>query len=382
MFLELLMAAPVSAVISPPTGFSATTASSSQINLSWTNASGGLQTEVYRNGTLRTTVSAGVTSFADTTISPGVEYSYKIRHKSGTNFSVFTATLIRSGSPLAPGPVVLSSVTDDVTVQWSNTSQTATAVRVYRNGVNVSGDLSASALSYVDNNVPNGTYTYTVRNWNGVAESADSPSNEITVSYNPPLSDPSSFVANPTHSDRVALSWVYGDATAQTEIYRGTSPDPTTLIATRSAGVTTYNDDARTQGTQYYYRIRHVKGASLSGYVSDDATTPVTTLSLINLFADEENEEIILAFDVNNPPVTPQVTHGDWSDTLGEESVAGPVTVPSSPHVVVAYDNIVQLHTGDDVTGTLEYLRVRDGAGNLLHELTSITVDFSTSPEA
>lgn len=376
MLFELLMSPSPSAVISPPTGFSATTTGATQITLNWTNASGGLQTEIWRGGLLYDTVLAGTTSYVDNAIAAGTEYPYKIRHKSGSDFSVFTATLTRSGSPPAPSQGTPSVSTDDVTVSWTQTATTQTAVRVYRDGVNVSGDLAAGATSYVDNNLANATYTYTIRNTNGVAESVDSNSQNAVVNYNPPLTDPSGFTATATHSDRNALSWTNGDATAQTEIYRGTSPNPTTLIATKSAGVTSHNDDGLNQTTLYYYRIRHVKGGSISGYVSDSETTLTTSFNVVNLAADVGLDDIVVDWTLTNPPVTPSVWHGNYSDTLGEESVTGPVPGITSPHTVVSYSNgIVTKGSGTDCTGTLTYLRVY-GSGNLLAELTNLTVNF------
>lgn len=378
MLFELLMTPAPSVAVSPPTGFNATTSTASQINLWWTNSSGGLETEIWRNGSLLTTTSPGQMSFSDIAIDAGQEYTYKIRHKSGSSFSVFTSSLTRSGSPPAPVLSTPSVNTDDVTLNWSQPATTQTAVRVYRNGVNISGNLSAGATSYVDNNLPNDTYTYTIRNFNGVAESADSNSQNAVVSYNPPLTDPSSFTATSTHSDRVALSWTNGDATAQTEIYRGTSPNPTTLIYTVSAGVTSYNDDGRDQTTLYYYRIRHVKGGSLSNYVSDSETTLTTSFATHNLVADVALDTVRIEWTLTNPPVNPVVSHGDYSDTLGEESVTGPVSGITSPYTVVTYTNgIVTKGSGTVCTGTLTYLRVqRTGNPVVLAELTNITEEF------
>lgn len=378
MFVELLMSAPVAVTVNPPTGFSATTITSTRIDLAWTNAAGGLQTEIYRNGSLFFTTSAGATSYSDSAIGAGLEYSYKIRHVSGGNLSVFTGTLVRSGSPPAPVQSDTSVTDDDVTVSWSQPATTQTAVRVYRDGVNVSGDLSAGATSYVDTSLANATYTYTVKNYNGVAESAASNSKSAIVDYNPPLTDPSSFTATATHSDRVALAWTNGDGTAQTEIYRSLDGSTGwTLVTTTSTGATSYNDDDRNQTTAYYYRIRHVKGGSLSGYVTANATTPTTTISSSTFVADVGLDDIVLSWTLSNPPVTPVAWHGDYSDTLGEETAS---TTPgiTSPRTVVTYLNgIVTKGSGTDCTGTLTYLRIYASNGTtLLAELTNLTTNF------
>lgn len=376
MLFELLMSPSPSAVVDPPTGFSATTTGATQITLNWTNASAA-HIEVYRGGALWTTLISGETSYVDNSITAGLEYPYKIRHKSGSNFSVFTSTITRSGSPPAPVLSTPSVTTDDVTVSWSQPATTQTAVRVYRDGVNVSGDLSAGATSYVDSDLTNDTYTYTVRNWNGVAESADSNSENAVVDYNPPLTDPSGFTATSTHSDRIALAWTNGDGTAQTEVYRGTSPSPTTLVHTAAVGATSYNDDGLDQTTHYYYRIRHVKGGSLSGYVSDDATTLTTSFASSTLTADVGLDDIVLSWTLTNPPVTPVAWHGAYSDTLGAESAAETPGI-TSPRTVVTYSRgILTKGSGNDCTGTLDYLRIYSSASSeLLAELTNLTVNY------
>jgi titin len=277
-------------------------------------------------------------------------------------------------------PVV---TTDDVALSWSQPATTQTAVRVYRDSVNVSGDLSAGATSYNDNDLANATYTYTIRNTNGVAESVDSNDEDAVVSHNPPLTDPSGFTATSTHSDRNALAWTNGDGTAQTEIYRGTSPDPTTLIHTASAGTSSYNDDGLNQTTLYYYRIRHIKGGSLSDYVSDSETTLTTSFTGVNLVADEPLDDIIISWSLVNPPVAPVVSHGDWSDTEGAESVSGPVAPITSPRTVTTYSRgIVPNATGTDVTGTLSFLRVVATSQPLvtLAEQINVQADFEIGP--
>lgn len=378
MLLELLMGAP-QVVVNPPTGFSATTINPTRIDLAWTNASGGLDTEVYRNGSLYTTVGAGVTSLQDVGIAAGQEYAYKLRHKSGSDRSVFTTTITRSGSP--PAPVLLSadnSFEDDVALTWSFNGTSHTAVRVYRDGVNVSGNLSASATSHTDLAVPSGTYAYTVRTYNGIAESSNSNTINETVSYNPPLTAPSGFTATPTYADQVTLAWTNGDATAQTEVYRGTSPSPTTLVATRAAGNTSYNDGELAQGTLFYYRIRHVKGAQLSPYTADDdATTPTTAFTGVDLTADDTTNEITLTWGLSQGPAFPTYDVGSWSDTLGVHTASEAAGV-TAPHLVVTYTDreIVPFGSGTDTTGTLTYLRVKNSAGTVMATLTNLTVDF------
>ena len=69
---------------SVPTGLTATAASSSQVNLSWTastdpdNTSSQISYKVYRNGSQVGGTSAGITSYSDSNLSPSTTYSYTI----------------------------------------------------------------------------------------------------------------------------------------------------------------------------------------------------------------------------------------------------------------------------------------------------------------
>jgi hypothetical protein len=45
------------------------------------------QTDIYRNGVLLTSVSAGTTSYFDSSVSPSITYTYTLRHNNGTSQS-------------------------------------------------------------------------------------------------------------------------------------------------------------------------------------------------------------------------------------------------------------------------------------------------------
>ncbi len=316
--------------LNPPTSFTASVGGASQVNLAWTRASAGYVTEVWRNGSLYFTTAAGAQTYNDTGATSGFAFTYQIRHKSGASYSSFTVILTQSGTP--PAPSISTSVsTDDVTVNWSSVAS-ATSYNVYRDGSLVG---STGGTSYNDNNLANGTYAYTVKATNGTNLSAASNTSNATVAYTAPLTDPSSLSLTSPYADRVGISWTNGDVTASTEIYRGTSPNPTSLLTTVAAAGTSYTDTGRAVGTLYYYRIRHVKGAQTSNYVESSITTPVPaftgiTLALTNPL--DPTSAIQLAWSVSNPFFSTRVDIDAWMDTEAYASGAG-ASYASSPYV-------------------------------------------------
>lgn len=378
MFIDLLMMRRSGAQVANPTSFGVTIVNASTLRLSWTAGGGGLQTEVWRNGSLLTTVAAGTSSYNDNSVASGVEYTYQVRHKSGSSFSSFTVPITKSATPPAPVQNGTSVNEDDVTISWIAVAA-ATEYRVYRSTSSGSGYSligTTSSLTLADNNRPNGTYYYVVRAYNGSFESANSNEQSAVVTFAPPLSDPTGFSVTVAFSDRLVLTFTTGDATAQTEIYRGTAPNPTTLLKVLSASVESYNDDDVAEGTHYYYRIRHVKGSSLSGYVSGDATTTTASLSGVSLVLNGTGYDV--QFTVNNPPVTTRIDKGAWSDTGGLLTASAETDIGASPNVVIRGYTFVAKGTPGSIaaTGTLEYLRLRNGSGKLLDEVTAINVSF------
>lgn len=380
LFLHLLLRRAAIGV-PQPTAFSATPISAGQINLAWTYGAAGLQTEVWRNNVLLATVAAGVQTYSDTTTTAGVVYAYRIRHKSGASYSSFSATLTRSSAPAAPIMLSPSVTGSDVTINWVGTGDpTITEFIVHRSTApgavfSVLAN-TAGPTSYGDTGRPNGTYYYRVKATNGYVESAESTEVSATVAYAPPLADPSGLSATPTYSDRIALAWTNGDASAVTEIYRGTSPNPTALVGTAGAGATSFTD-AVAQGTYYYYRIRHEKASATSAYIAAEAGTTTASLSGVALVLNGTGYDV--QYTVVNGPFGQQIDKGTWTDTGGILSAPAGASIGASPHVVIrGYDFVPKGTFGSlEATGTLAYLYLRNGGGTLLDSVTALEVSFN-----
>lgn len=392
LFLHLLLRRAAIGV-PQPTAFTATPVSASRINLAWTYGAVGLQTEVWRSGVLLATVAAGVQTYEDLTTVAGVVYTYRIRHKSGVTFSAFSATLTRSSAPAAPTMLSPSVVDSNVSVNWVVSGDvTLTGFSIHRStspgaAFSVLGSAGGGAGSYSDAGRPNGTYYYRVKATNGYVESAESTEVSAVVLYSPPLTAPSSLVANSSYSDRASLTWTNGDASATTEIYRGTSPDPTGLLTTIAPGVAAHDDDTVLDGTTYYYRIRHNKPSTgaLSPYTASTSIyVPLAALTIVSFAENTGTGEMVLTWSVANAPVVTRIDAGSYSDTLGLVTVAARTNIGSSPQTIASGYTFVAPYTPGSSfgTGTLANLRLRNGAGVLLDQVTTITDGFNADTSA
>ena len=88
---------------------------------------------------------------------------------------------------------------------------------------------------------------------------------------------PTSLSATPGDTT-VGLSWTApasdgGAAITNYKIYRDTSASPTTLLDT-IGNLTTYTDNAVSNGTLYYYRVKATNAVGDSAYSSDASATP------------------------------------------------------------------------------------------------------------
>ncbi len=176
-----------SAFIYAPCCLSATTISQTEINLSWVAVSadpaatgytlerespvGGGFTQVFSN--------SNVTSYKDTSLSPGVTYNYRVSAVNadgvGPASTAVAATTNSAGTRTLPGrPSDLKAIAGSasaITISWTAAADTVsiTGYRIEREAPYGSGfvtliaNTNSSAASYIDNNLsPGVTYNYRV----------------------------------------------------------------------------------------------------------------------------------------------------------------------------------------------------------------------------
>ena len=160
---------------SVPAGLTDPSDTASSVGLSWsasTDSSGTLAGyTVYRNGTSIGTVSAGTTTFTDSTVRPSTTYSYTVdAFDTAGNHSAQSAALPVT-TPAAPPPSVPAGLADptdtasSVGLSWGASTDSTGALAgytVYRNGTSV-GTAPAGTTTFTDSTVqPSTTYSYTV----------------------------------------------------------------------------------------------------------------------------------------------------------------------------------------------------------------------------
>jgi bacillolysin len=157
-----------------PTNLKATSVLAGQVNLAWTNNSGGgTAFKIYRKAgaaafTLLTTTAAGATTYNDLAASGNTSttpYSYYIKacHGSVCSAQTKTATL-----PYKPVSLKATKGTGKINLSWTDKSSNETGFQVYRKDGAAAWTLikttAANAVAYSDTAVTSGhTYSYKVR---------------------------------------------------------------------------------------------------------------------------------------------------------------------------------------------------------------------------
>ncbi|MGI8907379.1 MAG: fibronectin type III domain-containing protein [Candidatus Sumerlaeaceae bacterium] len=277
-----------------PTGLAATAASSSQINLAWTDASNNEENFVVARSataggpyTDLATLGANVTSYSDTGLSPLTAYYYVVRATnaagSSANSSEASATTL-SNIPTAPSGLAAAATTPyDINLTWTDNSANEANFVVGRSSV-AGGPyvdivtLGANVTSYTNSGLsPSTTYYYVVRATNSGGSSANSNEASATTLQQPPNA-PSALGATAISSTQINLAWTDNSTNeANFVVARGSaSGGPYTDIATLGANVTSYSNTGLTAATTYYYVVRatNAGGASANSNQASATTLP------------------------------------------------------------------------------------------------------------
>ena len=287
---------PLSAVISAntalpaPTMFAATVASATEVDLAWKVAASATSYKIERSADSGTTwitlvpgtaLTGASVAFADTTVSGGITYSYRISTVANGGYSAPSATITALTSPIAPVLSVTSTTASAVNLSWTAPA-TATSYKLESStngGTTWSTVVTQATTTYANTGLTVATiYKYRVT---AINASGGTVSAVVSASTNP--TDPMSLVATATSASQVNLTWTTVSAAATYKIDR--SPDGqtwTTLNTSLNSASVSYNDTGLTAGTVYYYRLTAIDslGTQIPAGVLQTLTFPAAPASL------------------------------------------------------------------------------------------------------
>ncbi len=255
----------------------ATTISTSEIDLAWSNVTGNAGYLIRRavgNGALSdlTTVATNVHSYHDTAAVDGTQYRYEVMATNVGGASAASNGVTATTPTAAPSSLVATPVSAaEVDLTWSNNSAAATGVNIYRaTGAGAAAllgaTLAANATSFHDTTAAGGTtYTYYV-----VAVGAANPSaNSGSVTVTTVPAAPQGLAAAEAGNGNVQLGWspVTGAATYHIERSADAGVTWSDLATTYSVAdpmAPAYTDASAATGTSYSYRVtaRNTTGAA------------------------------------------------------------------------------------------------------------------------
>lgn len=273
-----------------PSGLAAVTASSTTINLTWTdnsdNETGFRIERKLVSGSFAEigTVAAGVTTFGDTGLTPSTQYIYRVRAYNGSGNSSYSdeaGDTTQSSSPvlLPPSaPTLLAAVaisTSQINLSWTDNANNEFNFRIERKtGAGSFAEVAtvnADVTTYSDTGLAAGTlYTYRIRAFNAAGYSSYTNEASATTESIVPPGDPSGLTASVISTTAIDLAWT-DNASDELgfKIERRSENGTFTEIATVGANITAYHDVGLSPATRYYYRVRAYKSSINSSYSNE-----------------------------------------------------------------------------------------------------------------
>ena len=313
-----------------PNALTASTVSSSQINLTWTAATDnvGVATyKVYRNSGLAA-VLGNVTSYSDIGLMAGASYSYTVAacdavdNCSAQSAAAFATTPAApdTQSPGVPGGLTATAVSSSqVRLAWvaSTDNVGVAAYKIYSSGVLV--DTLGVATSTNRATVASTTYRYTVAACDAVGNcSAQSAAATVTtpaLADTTPPSVPGGLTATAISESQINLAWTAATdnvGVAGYKVHRGGN------VLASMGNVTRYSDTGLRSSTAYSYTVQACDAlGNCSAQGAAAATTtqgPSATLEFIqgwNLLGNSLTQPLTVAPVFSDPAVVTTVWKWD-----------------------------------------------------------------------
>ncbi len=276
-----------------PTNFTATAASTSQINLSWSSVSGATSYSVYElvNGSAQLigTAAAGASSYSATGLAFGTRYSFEVSAVNSAGVAttgwMSATTLTPAVTVTAPSVTATASSPTAAQVSWSAVSG-ATGYLIYQwNGsqaVQV-GNVGAGVFSASIPGQTSGTKYFYVTAYNGTS-SASSGWVSVVIPTAPVSGVAPVLTAKATSSTTGTLSWTATTGATSYSVYYWNGSQ-SVLLGWVNGSTTAVSISGLTAGSTTQFRIvANTSGASAaSAWVG--LTTPLSSAAVTSLFA-------------------------------------------------------------------------------------------------
>ncbi|HKR55784.1 MAG TPA: fibronectin type III domain-containing protein [Gemmatimonadales bacterium] len=287
---------PAPAVPATPTNLSGQAVSSSEIGLTWTDASSnenGFSIERLNGGTWSQIgwVASNVTSYAQAGLTASTGYSYRVLAFNGAGTSTASSTVTvttPAASQIPAAPTNLSSTavtTTSVSLAWTDGSTNENGFSIERqNGATWSqiAWVADNVTTYTNTGLTAGTaYSYRVLAFNGSGNSAVS--NAITA-YTTPVSQipaaPTNLAATGVTTSSISVSWTDTSSNENGFSIERQINGTWTQVGWVADNVTAYTHTGLAAGTSYSLRVLAFNGSGNSATTNAITTTTTALLQI------------------------------------------------------------------------------------------------------
>jgi uncharacterized protein len=269
-----------------PSNLAAVAVSGTAINLYWSDNSNnetGFRIERRISGAYSqvATVGVNVTTYADSGLTPGTKYEYRVmayNNEGDSSYSNVAEATTHVVVPAAPSDLTVTAVTaNSISLSWYDNSNNETGFKIERRTANTNytqvATVGANVTTYTNTGLSNNTtYYYRVKAYNNSGDSVYTNIVNATTTNLPAA--PTNLVVTSVTTNRINLAWT-DNATNESgfKIERKTAGGSYSQIATVGANVTSYSSTSLSNNTTYYYRVRAYNSYGNSGYSDEVGAT-------------------------------------------------------------------------------------------------------------
>jgi titin len=205
-------------------------------------------------------VSANVSGFSDTSITPGMSYSYYVYAYNTTTQSAISNIASIVPIPVSPTLSAAAQSSNQISLNWSDVNgETSYGVERSMDGVNFSavGIMSAGLTTYTDSGLnPGTTYSYRVRAYGVSGSQVSNTAVATTATVVTAPAAPSNVASSLINSRTMKITWSDNSANESGFILQYSTDGKTwQSLATLPANTTSYLMSGVKRSTKYYFRV-------------------------------------------------------------------------------------------------------------------------------